>query len=71
MAKRYIADVQDLGALGTTGSTSATKSSGPQKHLLNKGPTIGLAYDYSGAVTGNVLYRVDNGSTLGEQESST
>ncbi len=67
MAKTY--DCRDNGGAKT--SPTSTQSSGSQVHLLDKGPTLGLVYDYSGVVTGPILYLVNNGPTLGRQESAT
>jgi hypothetical protein len=67
MAKRYVCQAND----GSTSLPTSTQSSGSQKHLLDKGTTLGLVYDYSGAVSGTVTYVVDNGPTLGLQRSSS
>ena len=50
---------------------TATKASGAQQHLLDKGPTIGFKYGYSGEVTAGVLYVIDNGPTLGISRSTS
>lgn len=50
---------------------TSTKASGSQQHLLDKGPTIGLKWGYSGEVVAGVLYMVDNGPTLGIGKSAT
>ena len=68
MAKRYLC--KDGG--GTFTLPASTQSSGAQVHLLNFGPSLGLQFNYSGVVTGTGVppfYRVDNGPSLGEQET--
>ena len=62
MAKTYVCVAGD----GSKSFPTGTQSSGSQKHLVSKGPTLGYALDYSGAVNGSTtLYLVDNGPTLG------
>lgn len=51
---------------------TAPPASGPVKVLVDKGPTIGLVWGYSGDVNGTTtFYIVDNGPTLGKQRSAT
>lgn len=56
---------------GEEAEVTATKASGAQQHLLDKGPTIGLKYGYSGEVAAGVTYVVDNGPSLGIGRSTT
>ena len=67
MAKTYICRDNS----GAQSKPSSPQSSGAHMHLLYKGATFGYVYDYSGAVTGSVLYVVDNGPTLGRQYSAS
>jgi len=50
---------------------TSTKASGPQLHILDEGPTVGLKFAYSGEVTGIVTYLVDNGPSFGIGRSTT
>jgi hypothetical protein len=47
-------------------------ASGPVTILIYKGPTLGNAWDYSGAVNGTTtFFVVDNGPTLGRQRAAS
>jgi hypothetical protein len=72
VAKTYIGQT----AAGTHPHTSdkpiAPPASGPVKVLIDKGPTVGLVWGYSGDVDGvKTFFIVDNGPTLGKQRSAT
>jgi hypothetical protein len=73
MAKTYPGQT----ASGSHPPTEATKvttppASGPVKVLVDMGPTLGLQWNYSGAVNGTTtFYVVDNGPTLGKQRSAS
>ncbi len=56
---------------GRDDEVTSTKASGPQQHVIDAGPTLGLIVGYSGQKTGNATYVVDNGPTLGIGRSTT
>lgn len=67
MAKVYVGK----DGSGGTSKDPTTSASGLTKNLIYKGPTLGYVYDYSGAVTGNMQYVVEDGPTLGRRHSAT
>jgi len=57
---------------GSTVKPAAPPASGPVMVLVDAGPTLSLAWGYSGSVNGTTtFYIVDNGFTLGRERSAS
>ena len=67
MPKQYVME----NSSGGRTLTATTQASGPLLHYVYSGATLGNVRLYSGSVTAQMYYLVDNGPTLGRGLSAT